>query len=252
VTVFPQVVPLARLELPSRIPQGVQSTSHRLFEDPARLVGVRNYAPGDSRRRIHWKASAHANELLVKKYQPAIGLSSMVVLNMDRNAYTGRYTAAVSEWAVTIAASIASAVSEARQPVGLLCNAVDAASGGPPLTLPPRPGAAQLTSVLSTLARAQLRTEGAALSDFLAVPLASLEWGTTVVVVTPHVSEELLWVLHQAYRRGATPMLILCAEQVDARLLAGRAQRLGIQFHQTLWDRDLQSLQALAQPAVEV
>ena len=66
------------------MPPGAPASPQRLFEDPARLSGVRAYAPGDSQRRIHWKASAHTDELLVKKFAPAIGLNVVVVLDMNR------------------------------------------------------------------------------------------------------------------------------------------------------------------------
>ncbi len=34
-----------------------------LFEDPARVMGVRDYQPGDSPRRIHWTATASTGRI---------------------------------------------------------------------------------------------------------------------------------------------------------------------------------------------
>ena len=59
--VYPRVLSLAQLGLPSRAPFGAWPAAQRLLEDPARLAGVRAYASGDSQRRIHWKATAHAD-----------------------------------------------------------------------------------------------------------------------------------------------------------------------------------------------
>jgi len=245
VTVYPLIFPLGRLGLPSRIPVGGRTSTQRLYEDPARLAGVRAYVAGDSQRRIHWKASAHANELLVKKYQPAIGLNCMIALDFVRPAYTRGNVTSVSEWAVSIVASIAAAVTESRQPVGLLCRGVDAASGdenAAPLPLPARTGQAQLTAILSTLARLELSDEDSSFAAWLTPLLAEQEWGTTVVVVTPQVSDELLWALHLAMRRGSTILLLLCGEQADARTMGAKAERLGIEYHQTLWEKDVQGL----------
>lgn len=257
-TVYPLIVPLARLGLPSRLPIGALASTQRLYEDPARLSGVRAYAAGDSQRRIHWKASAHTGALLVKKFQPAIGLNVMIALDFDRASYGARHVVSGSEWAATIAASVAAAVAQQRQPVGLLCLATDAASNGPAAALPPRAGQGQLMALLSTLARAQLREPPAdgqaganngasagaapAFSEWLTPQLAGQEWGTTIVAVTPHVTDDLLWVLHQAYRRGSSIMLLHSGDQADSRMLAPRASRLGIGYHLVLWDRDLEAL----------
>jgi uncharacterized protein (DUF58 family) len=287
ITVYPQVLPLPALGLPSRIPYGARATFNQMQEDPARLRGVRAYAPGDSLRRIHWKASAHTDSLLVKQVQPSIALDLLVVLNFRREDYGVRYAPSVSEWAATIAASVASAGLAQRQPVGLLCNGLDAAMmggqapvasappvadggatplvsgagmqspesnssaagpatlgavvGHPPL-LSPRSGQAQQVAILSTLARQQLHEGAPPLAERLTAPLATLQWGTTVVIVTPLVDEALIWVLHQACRRGSSVVLLHCAQQADALVWAARARCLGIEYHQPLWDKDLQQL----------
>lgn len=245
VTVYPLIFPLEKLGLPSRIPVGGRTSTQRLYEDPARLAGVRAYTAGDSLRRIHWKASAHANELLVKKYQPAIGLNCVLVVDFARPSYARGNVASVSEWAVSIVASLAAAVTESRQPAGLLCRGLDAASGNVravALPLPPRTGQAQLTAILGTLARLELSEDETAFANWLTPLLAEQEWGTTVVVVTPQVDDDLLWALHLTMRRGSTIVLLLCGEQPDARVMRAKAERLGIDFHQTLWEKDIQSI----------
>lgn len=269
VTIYPQVLQLPQMGLPSRIPYGARATLQHLQEDPARLRGVRAYAAGDSLRRIHWKASAHSDSLLVKQLQPAIGLDLLVILNFRRNDYGARHAPGVSEWAATVAASVASAGLAQRQPVGLLCNGSDAAlapghpsepgtAGGagtdaetqrsagtglqqPPL-LAPRSGQAQQVAILSTLARLQMQEDAPPLAQRIAEPLATLQWGTTVAVVTPLLEDALLQVLHQACRRGASVVLLHCAQQAEAPTWAARARRLGIEYHQPLWDQDLQAL----------
>lgn len=242
VTVYPRVLPLQRLGLPSRIPFGALPSPQRIFEDPARLSGVRAYVPGDSQRRIHWKASAHTDTLLVKKLAPAIGLNVMVVLDMNRASYRGRYVVSTSEWAVSVAASIANAVVEQRQPVGLLCNGRDAAGGAAGAALPTRAGQGHLITVLEALARTQLSDEGPELAAWLPGPLAALEWGTNIVLVAPQLEERVLWLLHQAYRRGSSVTVLLCAGQPDLRGKQARARKLGVALYEAVWDRDLQAI----------
>ncbi|HEX6386997.1 MAG TPA: DUF58 domain-containing protein, partial [Anaerolineae bacterium] len=77
-TVYPRIVPLTRLGLPSRLPFGTIGSRQRLFEDPARPMGVRDFRSGDSLRQINWKVSAHTRKLVVKTFQPAISLETAV------------------------------------------------------------------------------------------------------------------------------------------------------------------------------
>jgi uncharacterized protein (DUF58 family) len=48
--VYPRVLPINRLGLPSRTPFGDVRTHMPLYEDPSRVTGVRDYVPGDSMR----------------------------------------------------------------------------------------------------------------------------------------------------------------------------------------------------------
>ena len=91
VTVYPEVLPLHKLGLPSRSPFGTLVSRQRIFEDPDRMSGVSAYASGDSMRRIHWKASAHEDSLLVKKFQPAIALNVTIILDLNRTAYPSQW-----------------------------------------------------------------------------------------------------------------------------------------------------------------
>ena len=242
ITVYPQIVPLQTLGLPSRIPFGVLASPQRLYEDPARLSGVRAYASGDSQRRIHWKASAHADTLLVKKFQPSIALNMLVVLDLCPEHYPVRNLVSASEWAVIVAASMVAHAIGQRQPVGLLCNGIDALNGAPSPLLPPHTGQAQLMAILSTLARVQLNNAAHDLARWLPTPLAKLEWGALVVLVAPQLDDATLWLLHQARRRGSNVIVLLCTDQPGYGDLRARAEQLGVFVHQTIWDKDLQTL----------
>ena len=61
--VYPRIVPLEGYDLTSRRPIGDVLMSHRLFEDPTRVSGVRAYELGDPLNRIHWRATARTRRL---------------------------------------------------------------------------------------------------------------------------------------------------------------------------------------------
>jgi uncharacterized protein (DUF58 family) len=240
-TVYPQVLPLEKLGLPSRSPFGTLASRQRLFEDPARVAGVRSYSSGDSQRAIHWKA--REDELLVKKFQPAIALNVAIVLDLNRADYPYRGEIGFSEWAIVVAASVASHLTSQRQAVGLISNGIDAVTEQPLLALTPRTGQGHLMNILSTLARAEMQNTTTELADWLPNHLVGLEWGATIILITPKVTATTLWALHYAYRRGSNVMAFVCAPQPDFNQMQSQSKKLGVQLHKTVWERDLAGLQ---------
>ena len=123
--VYPRVLPLVRLGLPAADPFGDRGLRRWLFEDPLRTVGVREYVPGDSPRRIHWAATARLGELQVKVYEPTTTYRLVVVLNLNTFGefwwWLG-FDRQALELAVTVAASVAAWAVEHGYQVGLLAN----------------------------------------------------------------------------------------------------------------------------------
>lgn len=248
IIVYPQVVSLEELGLPSRSPFGGQASKQRLFEDPARLAGVREYAAGDSMRGIHWKASAREGDLQVKKFQPAIDLNVVLVLDLDRKAYPVSQTVGASEWGVVVAASIAShIIGQQRQQSGLITNGLDPIAGEGDAGsiadfIPSRAGRGHLMSILTLLARVQLNELEPSLHVWLPRQLTNLEWGTTLVVIVPTMNESTMWMLHQAYRRGSNVIALLTAPDADFKRFQAQGEKLGIQLYRSMWEKDLHGI----------
>ena len=254
ITVYPKVLTLEQLGLPSRLPFGTLRSRQRLFMDPTRMAGVRPYVNGDSMRHIHWRASAHDDTLLVKKFQPSIALTTMIVLDLDQLSYPQRERLGGSEWAVVVAASLASHIIGQRQETGLLTNGLDPFSQGDANPIPGQNGQGHLMGILEVLARIQLRRDADAddpmedghlspsrfaLHRWLPSHVASLGWGTTLILVTPHISEPLLWSLHSFNRKGLNVQVVVCVHHPAFERIRQQAEAMGISVHQALWESDL-------------
>lgn len=240
--IYPAIVPLVRLGLPSHAPLGALRSRQRLLEDPTRLHGVRAYATGDSLRRVHWKASAHEDTLLVKKFQPSKETPATIVLDLNRTAYVNRGFVGESEWAITVAASLASHLAGQRQAVGLVTNGWDALTQVTAAAIPQHTGQEHLMAVLSLLARVELQPVETSLAAWLPPHTAGLPWGTTLIVVTPALDAAAVWVLHGAYRRGIEVLVLVIARQAGFREVRAQAKQLGIAVKSTVYESDLRVL----------
>ena len=270
-TVYPRIIPLTELGLPSRLPFGTVRSQQRLFEDPARPVGVRDYRSGDSMRLINWKVSAHHNNLLVRTLQPAISLETAILLNLNVEDYDRRTRYSVPEWAIEVAASIAAHLVDRKQAVGLMTNGNDpllqqpgagekglsfdnvtgrvlleesgARPGqGPliPTPIPPQGGRAHLMKVLELLARVEA---GATVPFTGWIPRACLHlsWGVTIPAITPRGDEATCQALHRLVRAGYNPVLIVVSPGRRFGHVRERARQLGFKAYQVLEMEDLET-----------
>jgi uncharacterized protein (DUF58 family) len=151
--VYPDVVPLKEMQFPPNFPFGVRRVRQHLLTDPLHTIGVRDYAPDDSIRHMHWKASARLQSPQVKVFEPTVELQTGLFLNLDTfERYWEGMDSVRVESAIITAASIASDLLNKRALVGLSANAVMTGSDQN-LRIPPGRGPRQLESILEGLAR---------------------------------------------------------------------------------------------------
>ena len=86
--VLPQRMTEAGLILPRLLHQqfGDQSVRHSLLTDPCLSAGVREYVPGDPLHRMHWKASAHAGTLLMRREEHTAQQTVTVLLALESHS----------------------------------------------------------------------------------------------------------------------------------------------------------------------
>jgi uncharacterized protein (DUF58 family) len=127
VMVYPAVVPLPKYDFASERPIGEIRLQNRLFEDPTRTAGVRQYVLGDPLQRVHWKVTARTGQLHCRVYEPTTLAGATILVDFHQDGYPKRSEPHRSELVVTTAVSIAYAVSVLNQQVGFASNGRDAA-----------------------------------------------------------------------------------------------------------------------------
>jgi uncharacterized protein (DUF58 family) len=240
--IYPKIIPIAQLGLPTHSPQVTLPTPVPLFQDPARITGVQPYHPGDNPRHIHWTASAAAGQVLVKQFQPAIARDNAIFLNLDRTDYARYgYPDSAIELAITVAASLAShMLGFEKLPVGLATTAFDPLSQERrSFYLPPRKGRDQLIQILEVLARVQAATDIQFL-DRLRREAVHLSWGTTLMVITSGESEELLETLVLLKKSGLQPTLALVQPPGRLQTRLERIQNLNLPVYRIQREKEIE------------
>ena len=249
VIVYPKIVSLRTLDIPSQSPFGILPTRQRLFEDPTRIRGVRDYQPGDSLRRMDWKTSARVGTLQVRRFEPAIALETAIFLNLDGADYVAAERLFAGELGIIIAASISVHLVEKRQAISLVTNGLDplrepdldASAPLPVPALPLRKGREHLTDILDLLARVQVVPGGDAVPflDLLNRYSMGLPWGSTVVVVTPREVEGLLTTLLALRSRGLVVILVVTCPDPGFAATIQRASQIGIRALEVASEREM-------------
>lgn len=229
VLVPPKVVPLQGYDLASRLPIGEIRMTHRLFEDPTRLCGVRSFERGDPLNRIHWRATARTGSIQSKVYEPSTIAGATLLLDMHCNSHKGRGDVVRRELAITTVASLAHTLHQMGQRVGLVTNGRDAADRireegwntefrtravakanlgmheqsdrRRPVIIETRRTSDQLTRILETLARLEL-TDGLEFPQLVVEAASRLPRNATVVAVLTDVPPETAVALINLRRQG--------------------------------------------------
>jgi uncharacterized protein (DUF58 family) len=205
--VYPRVVPLTQLGIPSRQLFGDSTTKQRILEDPLRVSGVREYMAGDSLRRVHWKATARTGKLQVKLLEPTTSRDLLLFLNVS--TFDPDWQGVVPgllEMAIIVAAAIANDALARGEPVGVYANTN--LPGSDQLTrIPAGNDPQQLTLILEALAKLSGFTT-MPLNRFLEREARALPWTATIVVISAVVNAQLLSTLLHLQRAGRRLALI--------------------------------------------
>jgi len=85
-------------------------------------VAVRTYRDGDDLRRIHWPATAHRSELMVRQEDRPARRRAVIVLDSRTSGHQGSGALGSFEWSVTAAASVAAHLFDHRYALHLVSS----------------------------------------------------------------------------------------------------------------------------------
>ncbi|MBN1201215.1 MAG: DUF58 domain-containing protein [Anaerolineae bacterium] len=188
--VYPRIKTLPELGLPLKDPFGDHRVQRRLFEDPNRTMGIRDYSPTDSFRHIHWKATARTGSLQTRVYEPTRSQRTVLCLNVATfEIYWRGVWPAMLDYVTEVAASLAHWGLEQGHSVGITANGTLAHADQPFRILPSR-SPDQLTHVLEALAAVSYFVSSS-FDRFLLDESPRLPWGATLVLITPFMNEAI-------------------------------------------------------------
>lgn len=209
--VYPRLEEPEALGLPARALFGNLRRQRHLFEDPARVMGNREYIESDPQRRINWKATSRHQRLFSKVFEHTYDMSTAVFLDVRtvEPPYWSFYPDLL-ETVVMAAASVTSHAVMSRYPVGLYVNQAYKLSREL-MKLPPSSHPRQLTAILEALAQVE-PLEAVAIEKLLAEEATGLAWPSSILVITAVPLDGLIDCLSDLKARGRAVAMVIVGD----------------------------------------
>lgn len=121
--VLPRVLPISSFTLFTGGLPGRGRSSRRALQRTTNATSVREYVHGDALNRIHWRSSAHFNQLMVKEFDLDPAIDTWIFLDLHDAVQAGEGEHSTEEYGVTIAATVASYMLRQDLSLGMVVNA---------------------------------------------------------------------------------------------------------------------------------
>src|SRR5712692_5226724 len=121
--VLPRVLPITSFALFTGGLPGRGRSSRRALQTTTNATTIRDYLPGDSLSRMHWRSSAHYNKLMVKEFDLDPAVDVWILLDLHDSVQAGEGEHSTEEYGVTIAATIATYLLRQDLSLGLIVTA---------------------------------------------------------------------------------------------------------------------------------
>lgn len=225
------VVYPATLDLPGFVPPagmlpGGDAMRRRTHYVTTNVSGVRDYVPGDSFNRIHWRSTARTGRLIVKEFELDPTADIWIVLDLDQHVHLEApwtppsqdaepavlrhervgltLPPSTMEYAVTVAASLVRHFVLQDRSVGFVAH------GRHRELMQPDRGERQLSKILETLAVVN-PTGSVPFAQVLTAEMEHMPRHTTVLAITPSTDATWVAAMRAIRRRGIHGLGVLLA-----------------------------------------
>lgn len=214
--VYPRLVPIEEVPLPSSSWLGDLIVRRWIIEDPFYLMGVREYRDGDALNSIHWKATARTGRLQVHQRAFTADHQLMLILNIDDSE--GMWNVVTNteliEQGITYAASIADYTINLGIPTGFCSNGrlID----GPlhnPVYVPSETGTSQLGLILEAMAKLELR-RSIPCEDLLKECMDRGAANLDIVLITTYVNDAMSLAIDRLQTLGSRVEIIKLSDKM--------------------------------------
>jgi uncharacterized protein (DUF58 family) len=200
--VLPPVLPLPAIEIAAggRAGEGRRS-SRAALETTVSVETVREYAPGDPLKSIHWPTSARQNALYVRQFEHMPSSDWYIFLDLEGRVQVGSGFESTEEHSIILAASLTHRGLREGHSVGMVMSS-------PELTwISPQHSSGHSMGIMRALALAKPGTRP--LSDLLKDAQKSVRHGASLVIITPNVQADWAASMLQLVKIGITPTVLL-------------------------------------------
>lgn len=199
--VAPPILPLTGIEIAPGGRAGDGRTRRPAFEESVVISHVREYAPGDGLRMIHWPTTARREALFVRRLDSTPASDWWIILDLDRRVQAGEGVDSTEERGVILAASLVELGLRRGHAVGLVTQA------GGLAWHPPRFGEAHRQDLMRTLA---LAAPGEIpLGPLLASARPAIRGSPSLILVTANLAPDWAGELLGLVRRRLIPTVLL-------------------------------------------
>lgn len=99
---------------------GHQRVKNPLYEDLSDLKSIREFRPGDSLKRVNWKATAKVGKLQTMEFSNSLSAPLFVLMDLDPRKYPIKHRYSHLERAIELTASLVTSYSEKKEGCGIL------------------------------------------------------------------------------------------------------------------------------------